>query len=79
MDWQACFQLEKGKTYRIRYVRPWEDQVREGTYTFHGEVEKGNRPVVVMAPDDRITLPGPINILQIDEQAAAGEIRGHQD
>jgi len=27
MDWQACFSLEQGKTYRVRYVRPWEDIV----------------------------------------------------
>jgi hypothetical protein len=77
MDWQACFSLEQGKTYRVRYVRPWEDIVREGTYTFHGEVEPGNRAIVVMDPGNTgdAATPGPIHILQIEEQVAAGDIR----
>jgi hypothetical protein len=78
MDWTACFTLEVGRTYLIRYVRLWEDQVRIGEFTFHGEVLPGNHAVVVMDPNDKTSIPGPIHILQIDRQAAAGEIRGHE-
>jgi len=85
-DWQACFTMTKGKTYRVRYVRPWEDQVREGLYHFNGEVDgRNNSAVVVMDPENKgdAACPGPIHILEIEEmypgarfdlEAARGEI-----
>jgi len=77
MDWQACFAMKVGTTYRVRYVRPWEDIVRVGTFTFHGEVMPGNQAIVVMDPGNEgdAATPGPIHILQIEEQVAAGDIR----
>jgi len=74
-DWQTCFKLEEGKTYRIRYIWPnTNGPVMEGTYTFHGEVSPGNRAVVVMDPNDKTSSPGHIIIVEIEEQAARGEI-----
>jgi hypothetical protein len=84
-DWQACFTMTKHKTYRVRYVRIWEDIVREGVFHFHGEVHDGNRAIVVIDPEATgdAAIPGPINILEIEEllpgarfdvKAARGEI-----
>jgi len=69
-DWQACFQMEAGKTYRVRYVRPWEDVVREGVFRFEGEVlSPTNSAVVVIDPHAMgdASSPGPIHILEIEE------------
>jgi len=77
VDWQACFRLEEGKTYRVAYVEPMDDIVKTATFDFRGEVLEGNRAVLIIT-DDRLswmTHPGAINILSIEEQTARGEIR----
>jgi hypothetical protein len=73
-DWQACFQMTKGKTYRVRYVRPFEDVVRQGTYRFEGEVTIGNSAVVIIEPGNTgdAAAPGNINILEIEEVLTNG-------
>lgn len=73
--WQACFRLEKGHAYRIKYVVPGEDRVREGTYRFDGDVLPGNRAVVVMMPDDTTSPAGSIHILEVDEQRAPAQVK----
>jgi uncharacterized protein (UPF0179 family) len=75
MNWESCFKMEEGKTYRVRFVRRGVgrgDVVEEGEFQFNGEVWSDNTAVLI--PTDR-TWVGPINILEIEEQAARGEVR----
>lgn len=76
-DWTACFKLEAGKTYRIRYVYVGDITVREATLLFTGETTtvRGRTNIAVLQVTHVDTVPGPVDILSIDELSAGADVR----
>jgi hypothetical protein len=71
--WSMCFEMEKGKTYKIRFVYVGEDVVKEAEVTYSGVTLGPNTAVVT--PMDPSMGAGAISILSIEERRAAGEVR----
>jgi hypothetical protein len=65
--------MEAGKTYKIRYVYEGDNVVKESTFLFRGDMYNTTTPYIVIPEEDKVTLPGRLQILSIDEQEAAAK------
>lgn len=72
-NWTSCFHMEAGKTYKIRYVYERDNIVKESIFLFRGDMYSPTTPYVIIPEEDKITAPGRIQILTIDEQEAAAK------